>query len=129
MIRKNTNRMGRVNEELKKEISQVIDYELKNSDISGIISVTRVNCTPDLRYAKVYVSFLNSKNVQKSLQGLKKASGFIRSRVANTVNLRITPEIVFELDDSSLVGSRIDNILKEIKEQDDAIKNKNKNND
>lgn len=129
MIRKNTNRMGRVNEELKKEISQVIDYELKNSDISGIISVTRVNCTPDLRYAKVYVSFLNSKNVQKSLQGLKKAAGFIRSRVANTVNLRITPEIVFELDDSSLVGSRIDNILKEIKEQDDAIKNKNKNND
>jgi ribosome-binding factor A len=129
MIRKNTNRMGRVNEELKKEISQVIDYELKNSDISGIISVTRVNCTPDLRYAKVYVSFLNSKNVQKSLQGLKKATGFIRSRVANTVNLRITPEIVFELDDSSLVGSRIDNILKEIKEQDDAIKNKNKNND
>ncbi len=128
MIRKNTNRMGRVNEELKKEISQVIDYELKNSNITGIVSVTRVSCTSDLKYAKVYVSFLNSKNVQKSLQGLKKASGFIRSRVANTVNLRTTPEIVFELDDSSVVGSRIDNILKEIKEQDEAIKNKNKNN-
>ena len=58
---------------------------------------------------------------------MKKASGYIRSRVANTVNLRTTPEIVFELDDSSIVGSRIDNILKEIKEQDEAIKNKNKN--
>ena len=124
---KNNNRMGRVNEELKKEISEVINYEVKNSDITGLISVTRVKCTPDLRYAKVYVSFLNSKNVKKSLEGLKKASGFIRSRVANTVNLRTTPEIVFELDDSSIVGSRIDNILKEIKEQDEAIKNKNKN--
>ena len=57
--------MGRVNEELKKEISQVIDYELKNSNITGMVSVTRVNITPDLRYAKVYVSFLNSKNVKK----------------------------------------------------------------
>ena len=129
MIRKNTNRMGRVNEELKKEISQVIDYELKNANITGIVSVTRVSCTSDLRYAKVYVSFLNSKNIQKSLQGLKKASGFIRSRVANTVNLRITPQIVFELDDSSYVDSKIDNILKEIKEQDEAIKNKQVNKD
>ena len=128
MIRKNTNRMGRVNEELKKEISHVIDYELKNSNITGMVSVTRVSCTSDLKYAKVYVSFLNSKNVQKSLQGLRKAAGYIRSRVANTVNLRTTPEIVFELDDSSLVGSRIDNILKEIKEQDEAIKNKHNSN-
>ena len=127
-MRKNTNRMGRINEELKKEISHVIDYELKNSNITGMVSVTRVSCTSDLKYAKVYVSFLNSKNVQKSLQGLRKAAGYIRSRVANTVNLRTTPEIVFELDDSSLVGSRIDNILKEIKEQDEAIKNKHNSN-
>ena len=110
MIRKNTNRMGRVNEELKKEISQVIDYELKNANITGIVSVTRVSCTSDLRYAKVYVSFLNSKNIQKSLQGLKKASGFIRSRIAEDVNLRVTPELVFELDESMEYGERIDNI-------------------
>ena len=121
---KNNNRMGRVNEELKKEISEVINYEVKNSDITGLISVTRVNCTPDLKYAKVYVSFLNSKNVKKSLAGLKKASGFIRSRVASTVNLRITPEIVFEYDDSS-VGSKIEKILKQIHEDDQRIKNKN----
>ena len=67
--------------------------------------------------------------MQKSLQGLKKASGYIRSRVANTINLRITPQIVFELDDSSLQGSKIDNILKEIKQQDEAIKNKIANKD
>ena len=110
-------------------LCRVIDYELKNANITGIVSVTRVSCTSDLRYAKVYVSFLNSKNIQKSLQGLKKASGFVRSRVANTVNLRITPQIVFELDDSSLQGSKIDNILKEIKQQDEAIKNKIANKD
>lgn len=124
-MRKNTNRMGRVDEELKKEISHCIDYEVKNSEITGMVSVTRVNCTPDLKYAKVYVSFLGCKNIKKAMEGLRKASGFIRSRVANTVNLRITPEIVFEYDDSSVVGERIDNILKQIHDQDEAIKNKN----
>ncbi len=119
---KNTNRLGRINEELKKEISQVINYELKNNDITGMISVTRVNITPDFRYAKVYVSILNTKNLKQTLDGLKKSSKFIRSRVANTVNLRITPELVFEYDDSDIVGSKIDAILKEIHEKDASIK-------
>ena len=56
---KNTNRLGRINEELKKEISQVINYELKNPDVTGMVSVTKVKITPDLKYAKVYVSVLN----------------------------------------------------------------------
>ena len=53
---KNTNRLGRVDEELRKEISQVINYELKNPDVTGMVSVTKVKVTPDLKYAKVYVS-------------------------------------------------------------------------
>lgn len=125
-MKKNTNRMGRINEELKKEISQVINYELKNPNVTGMISVTRVNVTPDLRYAKVYVSILNSKNLKQTLDGLKESSKFIRSRVANTVNLRITPEIVFEYDDSEIVGEKIDNILKKIHEQDANIKTNKK---
>lgn len=125
-MKKNTNRMGRINEELKKEISQVINYELKNPNVTGMISVTRVNVTPDLRYAKVYVSILNSKNLKQTLDGLKESSKFIRSRVANTVNLRITPEIVFEYDDSEIVGEKIDNILKQIHEQDANIKTNKK---
>lgn len=114
---KNSNRLGRVNEELKKEISNVINFELENSKVTGMVSVTRVRITPDLRYAKVYVSIFNSKNTEKTLQGLKDSSKFIRSRVANTINLRITPELVFVNDDSEEQGERIDRILEELKRE------------
>ncbi len=117
-MNKNTNRLGRVNEELKKELSQIINYELKNPDVTGMVSVTKVKVTPDLKYAKVYVSVLNSKNLKKTLQGLKDSSGFMRSRIAKVVNLRITPELVFEYDDSIVYGEKIDAILKEIKEKE-----------
>ena len=112
----NSNRLNRINEELKKEISHVINFELKNSNVTGMISVTRVKITPDLRYAKVYVSVFNSKNLKKTMDGLKSASGFIRGRVARTVNLRVTPELVFEYDDSEIQGEKIDAILRSLKE-------------
>ena len=70
--------------------------------------------TPDFKYAKVSVSIINSKNVKQTLAGLKAASGFVRSRLAEKMNLRITPEIVFELDESLVYGERIDKILQEV---------------
>ena len=82
-----------------------------------MVSVTKVKVTPDLRYARVYVSIFNSKNKERTLEGLKESAGFIRSRVANTVNLRITPEIVFVYDDSEEQGARIDAILERIKKK------------
>ena len=115
---KNEARLNRINEELKKELSQTINYELKNPNITGMISVTRVKITPDFKYAKVYVSILNSKNLQKTIEGLKESSGFLRSRIAKDINLRITPELVFELDDSLEYGEKIDSILKELKKGD-----------
>ena len=124
MPSKNNNRLERIDEELKKELSNIIAFELKNPEATGMISVTRVNVTPDLKYAKVYVSMLNSKSVEKTMQGLKDSAGFMRSQVARMVNLRITPELVFEYDDSIEHGERIDNILKQISEQDKAIKEK-----
>lgn len=114
---KNEARLNRINEELKKELSQVISYELKNPNVTGMISVTRVKITPDFKYAKVYVSILNSKNIGKTMEGLKESSGFMRSKLAKTVNLRITPELVFELDDSLEYGERIDRVLKELKKE------------
>ena len=124
---KNEARLGRINEELMKAISHIITYELKNPDVTGMISVTRCKVTPDLKYAKVYVSLLNSKNVEKTMQGLKNSAGFIRSQVAKKVNLRITPELVFEYDDSIEHGEKIDNILKEISKQDQELKERLKN--
>ncbi len=111
---KNEARLNRINEELRKELSQIISYELKNPNVTGMISVTRVKITPDFKYAKVYVSILNSKDMKKTMEGLQTSSGFIRSQIAKTVNLRITPELVFELDDSLAYGEKIDSILKEL---------------
>lgn len=121
-----SNRMARVNEELKREISNIINYEVKNSNVTGIISVTKVKTSPDLKYAKVSVSVINSKNIKNTLTGLKAASGFIRSRIAEKINLRITPELVFELDESMVYGERIDSILNEIMKD---LKDKNGNTD
>ena len=111
---KNNPRLGRIDEEYKKELSQIIGYELKNPNVTGLISVTKVKVTSDLKYAKVYVSVLNSKNIKNTLAGLKKSSGYIRSELAKRVNLRNTPELIFELDDSIEYGAKIDSILKEI---------------
>ena len=114
MPNRNNNRMGRIDEEYRKEISQIISYDLKNPNVTGMISVTKVKVTTDLKYAKVYVSILNSKNIKETMDGLKKSSGFIRSELAKRINLRNTPELIFEIDDSIEYGAKIDSILKEI---------------
>ena len=127
---KNEARLNRINEKHKKELNQVLNYELKNSNVTGMLSVTRVKITPDFKYAKVYVSIYNSKNIKKTMDGLKESAGFIRSRLAKTVNLRITPELVFEIDDSLEYGARIDSILKELnipKETNEEEQDENKN--
>ena len=112
--RKTTNRMDKVNEELKKEISVIIDQDLRNQNITGLISVTKVKTAPDLRTARVYISLLNCKSKKNTMEGIKKASGYIRSEIAKRVNLRYTPELTFEIDESMEYGSRIESILKEI---------------
>lgn len=108
------NRLDKINEELKRELSNIINYEVKNSNVTGLITVTKVKISPDLRFARVSVSIINSRNIKQTLAGLKAASGFIRSRIAEKINLRVTPELVFEFDDSIQYGERIDTILKDI---------------
>lgn len=112
---KNDARLNRINEELKKEISNILTFELKNPNVTGLISVTKAKITPDFKYAKIYVSILNSKNIDKTMQSLKESAGFIRSQLAKSINLRVTPELTFELDDSLECGMKINNILKSLK--------------
>ena len=114
----NNTRLGRINEELKKELSKIINYELKNPNITGMISVTKVKVTPDLKYAKIYVSILNAKDKDKTMDGLKESSGYMRTKIAKNINLRITPELVFEIDDSLDYAERIDTLLEEIKKEE-----------
>ena len=114
MQKRVNNRINRIDEEYKKELSNIIDRELKDPNITGLISVTKVKVTTDLKYAKVYVSIMGSKNLKDTMKGLKNASGYIRTELAKRINLRNTPEIIFEIDDSIEYGAKIDNILKEI---------------
>lgn len=128
MANKNNPRFGRIDEEMKKEISHIISFELKDPNITGLISVTKVEVTTDLKYAKVAVSILNANDTKGSFAALKKTAGFIRSEIAKRINLRSTPEILFELDDSMEYGARIDSILKdvlkEVKVEDNQEDNK-----
>ena len=124
-MQKNSNRFNRVDEELKKQVSSIIMNDIKDPHLSGLISVTKAKVTPDLRYARVYVSILNAKNIKQDLSILKKSSGLVRNLLAKRMNLRITPEIVFELDDSMEYGARIDSILKDIM-KDKEVKDDNR---
>lgn len=114
MQRKNSNRMDRVNEEFKRELGKIIDQDLKNPNITGLISVTKVKTSSDLKSARVYISILGSKSKKNTLEGLKNATGFIRTELAKRVNLRYTPEIIFELDETLEYGAKIDSILNEL---------------
>ena len=106
--------MNKIDEELRKEISNIISLELRNPHLTGLISVSKVKTTPDLRFAKVYITMINEKNKKQNLSILKQSSGHIRSALAKRINLRNTPELVFEFDESIEYGSRIDEILKDI---------------
>lgn len=114
MPKKDSNRLNRIDEEMKKEISHIITYDLKGPNITGLISVTKVKVSGDLKYAKVYVSMLNAKDNKQVLAALKKSAGFVRTEVAKRINLRTTPEIIFIFDDSIEYGARIDTILKNV---------------
>lgn len=109
-------RMGRINEEFKKELSKIISYEIKDPRISAMVSVTDVQVTNDLKYAKVYLSiFANSSESKKeTMDALKSSTGFMKSRLAKTVNLRQTPQLQLIEDTSIDYGMHIDKLLKEV---------------
>ena len=124
---KDNTRLNRINEELKKEISHVITFELKNTNITGLISVTKVKITPDLRFARVYVSLLNSKSKTKTMAGLQNAVGYIRGQIAKKINLRVTPDLQFERDEPMEYGEKMDKIISDAIKKDKEIIEKNKN--
>jgi len=111
-------RTVRISEEMKREISTIIQGELKDPRLSCMISITNVNVTRDLRYAKVYVSIMGKDEEKKNaLEGLKSAAGFIRREVGHRIQLRYTPEVQFVLDNSIEQGAYISKLI------DDAVKN------
>ena len=117
---KNNNRMIRINDEIKKELSEILRADMKDPRIGVITSVIKVDTTNDLKYCKVYISVLgNDEKKAEVMEVLKKASGYIRSLIANRINLRITPEFRFILDDSLEYSFKIDKIIKDINNREE----------
>ena len=115
-----SNRIGRINEEIQKELSSLL-RNLKDPRVQDtMISITRVETTPDLRYAKVYVSFLQDEKAKDALKGLKSAGGYLRRELGRTLNLRYTPEINWALDDSITYGAKMLELINslEVKKDD-----------
>ena len=102
-----SNRINRINEEIQKELSNLL-RTVKDPRVQGtMISITRVETTPDLRYTKVYVSFLQNEKAEGAMKGLKSAAGYLRRQLGNNLKLRYAPEIVWALDDSITYGAHM----------------------
>lgn len=114
-----SNRIGRINEEIQRELAARI-RSLKDPRVSGtgMVSVTRVNTTPDLRYAQVYISVLDKTQEKDVLKGLKSAAGFLRRELGAALRLRYTPELQFVADDSIEHGAHILELLRDVERRD-----------
>ena len=106
-----SNRIGRINEEIQRELASLIP-NVKDPRVSGLISVTAVDTTPDLRYAKIYISVLDKSDCAQVLKGLMSASGYLRRELGHALQLRYTPELTFVRDDSIDQGAHILDMLR-----------------
>ena len=117
-----SNRIGRINEELQRELSSLI-RTLKDPRVQqSMVSVTKVEATGDLRYAKVYISVLDKDKSKETLKGLKSAGGFLRREIGSRLAMRHTPEFQFIADDSIEYGVHISRLLREIAPEEDGAK-------
>ncbi len=111
-------RLQRVAEEIKKEIGRIIHDDLNDPRI-GFVTVTKVNLSADLRFAKIYFSLLGTKKQLRDTQvGLANSCGFVRKLLAQRIRLRYTPELVFKLDEGVEYSIRVSEVLEKIKNKE-----------
>jgi len=120
-----SNRIERINEQIQRELADLI-RNLKDPRVHNtMISITRVEATPDLRYAKVYASFLQEDRAADAMKGLKSASGYLRRELSRNMQLRYTPELVWALDDSITYGAKMLKLINSLEvkhdEQSDEV--------
>ena len=109
-----SNKLARTNDDIQFVISKLL-REVKDPRVQqGMISVTRVETTGDLRYAKVWLSVLGMENEKEFRRGLKSASGWLRRELGSSLNLRYTPELVFEIDHSIEQGAYISGLIEKL---------------
>ena len=115
-------RIARIQSIIGKNISEIIQFELKNKNI-GFCTVSEVEVSKDFSYAKVYVTFLGAKYPKQNLEELNKCKGYVRSSLARKIDIRKTPEITFYLDDTF---DKVDRLNEVLKRDEENIKNMKK---
>lgn len=114
-----SNRIDRINEEIMRELSELL-REVKDPRVHRtLLSITRVETTPDLRYAKVYVSLLDKQHTKETVAGLKSAAGYLRRELGRSLQLRYTPELQWQADDSIVRGAHILELINKLELPED----------
>lgn len=110
-----TRRMARVNDTIRRELSSLLMREARDPRLEGLVSITVVDTSPDLKYARVYVSVMGSEEDKMRVQeGLAAAAGFLRRGLAARLTMRYIPDLSFERDDSIERGTRLLELIKEV---------------
>lgn len=119
-MRKNSIKNTRVNMEVQKELSVLINREIKDPRINPMTSIVAVEVAPDLKHAKVYISVLgNEESKKETYEGLKSASAYMRGQLAKRINLRNTPELTFVMDQSIEYGVNMSKMISDVTENDE----------
>ncbi len=119
-MRKNSIKNIRINEEVRRQLQEIVMHDLKDPRIDPMTSVTKVEVAPDLKTCRAYISVLgNEEALMSTVEGLTKAEGYIRRELARTVNLRNTPSIRFVADDSIAYGVGMSKIIDEVIAKDE----------
>lgn len=123
-MRKNSIKNTRINQEVQRTLAEIIRGEIKDPRICPLTSVVSVEVAPDLKHCKVYISVLGDEEVQKNtLEGLRSGEGFMKNRLAKTINLRNTPELHFVLDQSIAYGvdmsRKIDEVVRDMEDREE----------
>ena len=106
-----SNKLARTNDDIQFAVSELL-RKVKDPRVQqGMISVTRVETTGDLRYSKIWLSVLGMKDEKEFRRGLRSASGFLRRELGNSMKLRYTPELIFEIDHSIEYGAHINEVI------------------
>ena len=114
-----SNRIEKVNSLLQRNISEIINNDVNDPRIKGIISVSSVSTTPDLKYAKVFLSIFNQNEQKETLEAIKSASGYIRKLLASKIEFRCVPSLDFALDNSAEYSQKINDIISSLGIKDD----------
>lgn len=117
----NKKRTSQISEEVRRSISDIIQNKLKDPRIPVITSISRVEVTNDLSFAKVYVSVLGTdEEKENALEGINSAKGFIKKELSRSVKLRAMPELIFSIDDSIEIAMKMNKLISEVNGKDES---------